>query len=180
MLGFIIGVIVFIIVSYTTRFIYRALFSPEYKYIVPLEDSDKRYLLINTKINGLDKVFVLDSGADCNIIDDKSFSEEESLKDCAVVDETHIIGVSSSATCPKCNTLLTFGDYQTHLPIINAEVSLGDNVYNENFIVTDWSSIQGTIFSRTGIKPFGLLGTSFFKKAKLVIDLDNNVVWVKY
>jgi len=138
------------------------------------------YPLIEVELNGVKKIFMIDTGADANIIADQDYRNNEMLKDLPVKRESHIIGVSSHFVCPHCNKNIVFEAVNGTIPVVEMDIKIGEETFTDEFIITsNWGAIQNEIEERCGIKPFGLLGATLFNKAKLVIDFDELIVWKK-
>lgn len=122
--------------------------------------SEKR-LIVNGKVNGKDWPFLLDTGASIALID------KDMIKKAGLVKGKRypgtIIGAGGElSNLLYCNTLVEFGVK-----------------YTGQFILTDISNIQESIYKETGYKILGIVSLPQMKFMGMDLDLVNNEVKFK-
>ena len=122
--------------------------------------SEKR-LIVNGKVNGKDWPFLLDTGASIALID------KDMIKKAGLVKGKRypgtIIGAGGElSNLLYCNTIVEFGTKQTG-----------------QFILTDISDIQESIYKETGYKILGIVSLPQMKFMGMDLDLVNNEVKFK-
>ena len=122
--------------------------------------SEKR-LIVNGKVNGKDWPFLLDTGASIALID------KDMIKKAGLVKGKRypgtIIGAGGElSNLLYCNTIVEFGTKWTG-----------------QFILTDISNIQESIYKETGYKILGIVSLPQMKFMGMDLDLVNNEVKFK-
>lgn len=143
--------------------------SKENKYNIRLLDNIKKTDIFNTFnipfitfiIADKEYGFLLDTGADCNVIDYYWFTK---LRHLGEVRDTNasISGISND------NKVLS----KLSLPIWRY-----GKKYTETFNILNIKSAIDSCSERTGVQIIGLLGLKFFIKYQVVIDFNNGVIW---
>ena len=119
--------------------------------------SNKR-LLINGKVNGKDWPFLLDTGASIALID-KDMLKKAGLTKGRKYPGTIIGAGGELQSLNYCDTLINFG-----------KKSIGQ------FILTDISHVQESIYKETGYKILGIVSLPQMKFMQMNLDLINNEV----
>ncbi len=108
--------------------------------------------------------FLLDSGANINVLDKNIFEK---------IDNNKIMKTPSEGFTTASGGLES--------KVFRAEIKfkLEQQIFNEIFEIIDMSAPFGTIKDKDNIELHGILGTGFFQKYQWTIDFENLVVWVK-
>lgn len=108
----------------------------------------------NKKLN-----FLIDTGCNHSIIDSDVLNNLginfDYLK---IPDVSNIIMADGSRKTVKCS---------------NLNLIFNGNTYNENFVIIDWKNTKEEMKKTYNVDIHGLLGISFFRKYKSVIDFKN-------
>lgn len=114
---------------------------------------------IKITINGTRYPFILDSGANTNVVD-KSIVEA--------------LGLDKEAV--KYNLEGTSGTVQGTQYKTSMEFSYNNQVFQEEFNTLDMKNIRDQL-SSIGIEAYGMLGAAFFEKHRWSLDFNKMVVW---
>lgn len=166
------GLSVLAVLIIGSRFILKKTYKSikdEYKYYINFKGDFKNsnIPIIKLKIRGKYKYFLLDSGANINILSKEMLptimKQSDNIK---VVGDKSVVGIGSNCEDPAF--------------VISETISIGKDKYEENFTVLDnWENSRREISKLSNIQVIGILGAEFFKKSKWMIDFDKHVVWVK-
>ncbi len=123
--------------------------------------------IIKIKIRGKFRYFLVDSGANINVIDYESYrtlvgeSEVHFKGDC---------GISGVGTAEKEETV----------SIIEDTIQINSDKFTEEFsLMKDWSLARDKISTASGLNIVGILGSEFFTRAKWMLDFEDLIIWVK-
>ena len=120
--------------------------------------------LIKMKINGKLQYFIIDSGAENNVLTNATFKSLNPQSYTKLDIEDSI--VTASGTTDK-------------VPFIEMDLSYKKEVYNDVvFVVSDLTEAINYIKNKTNITIAGLLGSHFFHKYRWAIDFDERCVWI--
>lgn len=141
----------------------------DYKYCVKInEDAFKKsgFPLIKMKLKGKFCWFLLDSGANANMIfkgtGDKIFDSKTNF---------NII---------RTDSLGGIGEETHTCIVVEEEISFNKDKFTEEFLVCNThSAAQQVIVDSANIEVLGILGSGFFNRARWMLDLDKLVVWSK-
>lgn len=126
--------------------------------------NDDKFPIIHLNFNGHKGTFLLDTGADTNIIDKKFFDIINKEKDHEIEKSSGLIFGGGFAESPGMTTI---------------NFKYGANKFQQSFDIFDMSSAFDSIHSDTGIKLDGLLGSKFFLEYQWILDFEKMVIWVK-
>ena len=118
--------------------------------------------IVKLNFNGNRLNFLLDTGADINIINKDTFN---SIK-------TEDVNVEKAALVTTGSTAVT--SEKTILPF-----KYGNKKFEEPFRIMNMSEPFNYLLDKHQIQIHGVLGTDFFSKYKWSIDFDTMVVWTK-
>lgn len=143
----------------------------KYKYsngkIIPLLKQDvfkTGVPIIEVKINNKPYKFILDSGANINLIDATAFADFD----------------SESIIKEKSDGFLTAGEYkEDNIMSAQFDFEIEGVKYSEQFEVADMSASFGSSIIEEGVNIQGILGSVFFNKQRWSIDFENLVIWTK-
>ena len=143
----------------------------DYKYHINLHKEGYRraeFPMVKVKIRNKYKFFIVDSGANTNMIARSSYKEivgDGAIKSSSSV-EVSGIGTSEGASASS--------------PVVLETINVGEDGFEEEFcILSDWDHTKDMVEKLSGIAVVGVLGAPFCKTAKWVIDFDKLVIWVK-
>lgn len=123
--------------------------------------------LIKLKIRNKYKYFLIDTGANINMIAHDSYKDIVGKGEVHMVDSVTVSGVNST-------------DKSAPIPVVEEVISTGKSKFTEKFSINkEWEFTRKTISANAGVDIVGILGSPFFKSAKWVLDLDELVVWVR-
>lgn len=118
--------------------------------------------IIEVKINKNSYKFMLDSGANVNILDKRVFDTLENIE------------TSESSGLTTANGDITGNNIKAKIQFKQKQKK-----FIEDFEIFDMSGPFDSIESRDGVKINGILGSNFFKTHCWTIDFENLVVWIK-
>lgn len=133
---------------------------------VPIRQTLAGQLLINARINGVDGVYLLDSGASQTVVDSKQL-EQLQLK--VNYDDTVLtgggVGAHSIENVPSYNNKLEIGAFKTDNQLV-AVMSLE----------TAWESLAGV-----GVHDelFGIIGVDILKASHAVLDFSSMTLYLR-
>ena len=140
-----------------------------YKYFIKFdEDCDKisELPIIKVKMFGKDRYFLVDSGANDNVIDERLLFEEEDF-----------LNIQSS-TRGKFITASMKEAVDTEF--IKVDFKIGrDKFIEQEFTLLPLEGLRDSLKQECGKDVIGVLGYSFFKDARWVVDFEQKVIWVK-
>lgn len=143
----------------------------EFKYSINFnKDSFNKtnYPLIKVRIKDKYKYFLVDTGANTNIVSstimDTLYKNTDQIK---VVGNTKILGVGDNSNSNSS-------------PIIEETIHIQGEKFIETFnVISSWEEARLAISDACKIDVVGILGSEFFKKSKWVIDFEQCIIWVK-
>lgn len=118
--------------------------------------------IVTFRNNGHKFNFVLDTGS-CNSVINKSVLDR--LDHVKSPHKAYLVGID--------------GIKRDGQEIIQAEIQYKDKSIHANFIVSDLDDIFKEIKAETGVQLHGLLGSTFFKENKYIINYDELVAYSK-
>ena len=134
------------------------------KFPIIKEDFDKSGIpIIKVKIKGKDYKFMLDSGANVNVIDSRLLEE--------IKEENTEIQASNGMTVAS-------GDMNAG-GVMPLTFKHKNKTFTEDFELLDMSDAFNSIAQRDGVELHGILGSKFFNKHKWSIDFEDLVIWIK-
>lgn len=165
--------VVSIIIIMSTWAMIRAIsknINNEFKYSINFhKEGFKRtnFPIIKIKIRGKYRYFLVDSGANINVIDYECY--KELVGDGAVVFKGDC-GISGVGTQSK----------ETDTPIIEDTFQVNSDKFTEEFsLMKDWAFAREQVSSASGLNIIGILGSDFFTRAKWMLDFEDLIIWVK-
>lgn len=127
-----------------------------------------KFPIIKIKIRNKYKFFLVDTGANVNILDINEYEK--------IVGDGEVFASDESYSITGVDTV----GNSVPSPTVIEEIDVNGNIYVENFCVLDtWTLAKDQISKISGLPIVGILGTSFFIKAKCSIDFDNSIIWIK-
>ena len=159
-----------VVITIIAVFIYKAgsNINNQYKYNINIDKVgfDKFKLpLIKLNIRGLDKYFLVDTGANSNVLSMDIIDLPE------FEDKIHVVGEL---------TQLGGGGVSEVVKEIQECVRTEDEAFTIKFSVSNsYKNLADAIKAETGLEVVGLIGSPFLEKAKWIIDLDSLVIWAK-
>lgn len=135
--------------------------------IIPLIEYDfskSGMPIIEVKIQGKTHKFMLDSGANINVLDKASFD---------ALDNSNIEKLESKGFTTAS------GDSTDNVFKANIDFKHKQRKFNETFEILDMSGPFGSIAAKDGVTIQGILGSHFFKTHRWTIDFENLIVWTK-
>lgn len=120
--------------------------------------------IIEVKIQDKTHKFMLDSGANINVLDKAAF---DALNDSSI-EKFESKGFTTAS-----------GDSTDNVFKANIDFKHKQRKFNETFEILDMSGPFGSIAAKDGVKIQGILGSHFFKKHRWTIDFENLIVWTK-
>jgi hypothetical protein len=141
----------------------------DYKYCINIHKEafmKSKCPFIKIKIRGVEKWFLIDTGAQFNLINDGDLDDiykpEDMLK---IVDEMHVVG--------------TVG-HKEKQSVLEETIEVGGEEFVQRFSVADMSTgCKPVIDQSTGLKMTGILGAEFFNEVGWLIDMDSLVICAK-
>ena len=180
MLGVIIVILISVVLVFFMLNHYKGIIDKQFKYhmdsikyvvkhdtVIPLlkHDFNKSGMpIIEVKINKVPYKFMLDSGANINVLDKRVFD---------------ILNISKEDTKKSGGFTTASGELDSNVFKADIGFKYKNTSFKEEFEVIDMSGPFDTIESRDGVKINGILGSTFFNKYKWNIDFENLVVWTK-
>lgn len=173
-IGYVFVGIVAVLVGYAAATIYYSIiksiksqvdFDNKYKSSFSKYFHNLKVPVIKLKIGGELRYFLVDSGAETNILD-KNILEK---------------------LPKKCYTKLAdTSDITSVIPIdpvetskISAELTYKNEVYSDvEFDIVDLTNVINLVKSKSKIQVVGILGSEFFSKYKWLIDFNNRCLWI--
>lgn len=121
--------------------------------------------VIPLKFNGLTYNFLIDSGANINVLDRRVFEEVNKDKTISLREGTTITtgGGVSEEVGQKADITFKYKNRK----------------FEEIFDILDVSVAFDNIQLVDGVTLHGILGTHFFNKHRWILDFENMVVWIK-
>lgn len=139
----------------------------DYKYCINfnrIAHKNTNYPIIQLKIRDTEQYFLLDTGANVNIIATDALSSFMSEKDTIkIVGESNVLGVS--------------GEQLESQSVIEEKIIIDDEEFVEEFRIIKWEEARKHISDLSGLNIIGILGSDFFTKNKWLIDFSNLVIW---
>lgn len=135
--------------------------------IIPLLEHDfskSGMPIIEVKIQGKPHKFMLDSGANINVLDKAAFD---------ALDDSSIEKLESKGFTTAS------GDSTDDVFKANIDFKHKQRKFNETFEILDMSGPFGSIAAKDGVTIQGILGSHFFKTHRWTIDFENLIVWTK-
>ena len=133
---------------------------------IPFRQNAAGLLLINAKINGVDGVYILDSGAGQTVVDTKHI---DALKLKLNYDETAYTGGGVGA-----HGIENVPSYNNTLEIDNFKID--DMVVAVMSLVTAWESLA---YVGAHDELFGIIGVDILKKGNGIIDFSTMTLYLK-
>lgn len=124
--------------------------------------------IVRLNFNGNRLNFLLDTGANVNIINKDTFYTSDIIN---IVNANNINVEKAALVTTGSSTVQT---EKTTLPF-----KYGNKKFEEVFRIMDMSEPFNYILDKHNIQIHGVLGTGFFSKYKWSIDFDTMVVWTK-
>lgn len=118
--------------------------------------------VIKLNFNGEKYNFLIDTGADINILNKPVFD---------VISNGNIEVAS--------NGLITTAGSDVVSEKAVVSFKYGNKNFTEEFVLMDVTSSFQSIFNDKNMQLHGVLGSEFFKKHKWSVDFDNMVIWTK-
>lgn len=153
--------------------IYKAIknnINTNYRYSINLykEGFDKtNFPLIKLRIRNKYRYFLIDTGANINLISKTAYKSIVGKGQVKLVDNNVVSGMGTTETTNA-------------VPVIEDTISVGRDRFVEHFTISDdWDFARKQISDVAGVDIVGILGSKFFKKAKWVLDFEELVIWVK-
>lgn len=120
--------------------------------------------IIKIKINNESFNLLIDSGANCNILNLKSFN---------LIDDNNY----SKSNVSKFIT--ASGESENEGFKVNIDFKQKQRKFNEDFEIRDMSQAFDQIKLKDKVQIDGILGAPFFNKYKWTLDFENLVIWIK-
>lgn len=154
-------------------FIYRTIknnINTNYRYSINLykEGFDKTsFPLIKLRIRNKYRYFLIDTGANINLISKTAYKSIVGKGQVKLVDSNVVSGMGTTETTDA-------------VPVIEDTISVGRDKFVEHFTISDdWDFARKQISDVAEVDIVGILGSKFFKRAKWVLDFEELVIWVK-
>lgn len=125
--------------------------------------ANHRLPIISLTFDGFKYNFLIDTGADVNLLNESSFKAINSNGEISTVVNNNI----STAG----------GNVETTMTTLNFKY--GNNKFREDFVVINVDEAFNNVLMDNGIRLDGVLGIKFFDKHKWSLDFDNMVIWTK-
>lgn len=122
--------------------------------------------IISVKILGKDRYFLLDTGANNNVLCAKTIEKYDEFSKLKIVGTLNYIG----ATMKESST-----NY-----LVESNIKIGKDVFEKQ--IFQLADLEGTIEllkKETNEEIIGILGVNFFENAKWILDFDEKVVRIK-
>lgn len=127
-----------------------------------------KFPIIKAKIRGKYKYFLVDTGANVNILDYNLYQE-------LVNGEI----IYSSNTKIKITGPGTAGEPED-VSIVTEDVTIKDITIKIEFALNKaWEEARKQVSNSSGLPIIGILGSEFCNDSKWMIDFDNLIIWVK-
>lgn len=128
------------------------------------KDFEKHRLpIIRLVFFGVEYNFLLDTGADVNLINESVFDKIKALYSVNSTDNKSIITASGLEKSTKTNL----------------EFSTSDSKFNEEFVIMNLDNTFNMVLHDNAIQLHGVLGSKFFLDNKWSLDFNNMVIWTK-
>ena len=167
--AFIMGTFIMVPLYYMFKSLKKSI-NRDYKYCIEF-DKDAFELsdmpLIKVKIFDKYRYFLIDSGANNNVLCHKTIAKYPEFKDLEIINnENKFVGANMDealdSKMSKCDIKVS-----------------GEKFDNQIFQLTNLSGVIDIVKEESGIEFIGILGTNFFNKANWVLDFEEKVIWVK-
>lgn len=120
--------------------------------------------IIKIKIKNESFNLLIDSGANCNILNLKAFN----LVDDNNYSKSHV-----------SNFITASGESENEGFKVNIEFKQKQRKFNEDFEIRDMSQAFDQIKLKDKVQIDGILGAPFFNKYNWTLDFENLVIWIK-
>lgn len=140
-----------------------------YKYSVNIHKGGfkkTKFPMIKLRIRGKYRYFLVDTGANVNLMDLESYGEIVGDGQVKQVDNGAVAGLGSEES--------------VHAAIVEEDIVIAREKFTEEFLINDqWKFSREQIVKGSGINVVGILGSGFFERAKWMIDFENLIIWAK-
>lgn len=154
-------------------FIYKTIknnINTNYRYSINLykEGFNKtNFPLIKLRIRNKYRYFLIDTGANINLISKTAYKSIVGKGQVKLVDNNVVSGMGTTETTDA-------------VPVVEDAISVGRDRFIEHFTISDdWDFARKQISDAAEVDIVGILGSKFFKRAKWVLDFEELVIWVK-
>lgn len=125
--------------------------------------------IIKAVIRGKSRYFLVDTGANHNMIDLGEYTKIIGDSEIDVKGSMNMVGIGSTADAPPIK-----------YNCIEDTVIIGPNEYNVSFAIGDsWETAKDAVANQSGLPLIGIIGSEFIDSAGWVIDYSNLMIWVK-
>lgn len=118
--------------------------------------------LIDMKLNGVERTFIVDTGANMSLIDDSFYKDNENdFQFLSEIDMT-LNGVAGTKNYKAYYILGGLGD---------------DNSLKYQFLTSDLSGVRNSIKTSTGIDIIGILGADYLNRYGFTVDFVHKAIY---